>query len=299
MFSDFDELLNAAKKAAVKRLVVAAAGEKEVLKAVKLAIEEGLVEATLVGAVAEIKAQAAEVGLDLSEVELVSSQSQAAASKRAVKLVSEGSGDILMKGLVDTSLLMKEVLNEEYGLRQEQLISHIAMVEAESLGRLVFISDGGMNLKPELKEKQQIIQNAVDVTAKLGWDEPKVAVLAAVEKVNPQMPETVEAAALAKMAQRGQITGALVEGPLAIDIALSKEAAKMKGVEGQVAGQADILIVPEIVAGNILGKSTIYFAEARIAALIGGTTQPVVLTSRANTAQIKLISIAATVLMSE
>ncbi|HHY09013.1 MAG TPA: bifunctional enoyl-CoA hydratase/phosphate acetyltransferase [Firmicutes bacterium] len=297
MITSFKELVAEAARLEPQRLVVAAAEDGEVLKAVKMARAEGLIEPVLVGAKDKIEDLTAEVGLDPDSVEIIDAPSLPTACQKAVQLVASGAGDLLMKGLVDTAVLMRAVLNKEWGLRTERLISHIAMIETEFMNRLIFVTDGGINIRPDLLQKKMIIENAIDVTKKLGYTEPKVAVLAAIEKVNEEMPETVDAAALTQMAARGQITGGLVDGPLAIDNALSKEAAAMKGIQSDVAGRADILLVPDIVSGNILGKSPIYFANGKIAAIIGGTSKPVVLTSRANTDEIKLISIAAAVLM--
>ena len=294
---NFSELMIKAEKEDIKRLAVAVAGDKEVLEAVKLAHQKELVSPILIGDKEKIRTIAAEIKLDLAQIKLIEAKDNREACQEAVRLISSGKGDILMKGLVGTSTIMKAVLNEEYGLATGRLISHIAMVESSALDRLVFVTDGGMNIKPDLEEKKQIIQNAIEAANQLGFEKPRVAVMAAVEKVNSQMSETLDAAVLTKMADRGQIKGAVIDGPLALDNALSKEAARIKGLESPVAGKADILLVPEIVAGNLLGKSSVYFAEDDIATIIGGTSHPIVLTSRANTARIKLISIAATVLM--
>lgn len=299
MIKDFNELLKKARERDKKRLVVAVAGEERVLESVGLAEEEGLVEPILIGDEDKIRRLAEKVGLKKDKYIVINEKDKSVACSRAVRMVSQGDGDILMKGLVDTSIIMKAVLNKDYGLRTGHLISHIAMIEAKNLNRLVFITDGGMNIKPDLDEKRQIIINAVKAARKLGYNRPKVAVLAAIEKVNPDMPETMDAAALSKMGERGQIEFCIIDGPLAIDNAISSEAARIKGIESPVAGEADILLVPEIIAGNILGKSSIYFAGDRIATIIGGTSSPVVLTSRASSSEIKLVSIAATVLMAD
>ncbi|MDI3547813.1 MAG: phosphate butyryltransferase [Halanaerobiales bacterium] len=299
MIKDFDELLARAGRRETKRLVVAAAGDEMVLKAVKHAQERKLIKPVLVGDRDQIDKNADRVGLDLSRIEVINLPSGPEACERAVQLVSSGEGDILMKGMVETPIIMKAILNKEYGLRTGRLISHIAMIESRTLGRLLFVTDGGMNIKPDLMQKKEIIENAIEIAHELGYERPRVAILAAIEKVNPDMLETVEAAILAKMGDRGQIRGGIIDGPLAIDNAISEEAARIKGINSLVAGRADILLVPEIVAGNILGKSPVYFAGDRIATVIGGTSHPVVLTSRASTAEIKLISIAATVLMAD
>jgi len=297
MIRKFAELLLKVKEKEIKILAFAVPEDKEVMNAVKLAVEKNMIYPILIGCKNKIEKISRSVGLNNTDIEIVDVENDKEACKKAVKLTSSGKADLLMKGLIDTSLIMKEVLNKEYGLRKNRLISHIAMVESKVLGRLLFVTDGGMNIKPDLDERKEIIQNAINVTKKLDYENPKVAVLAAIEKVNSAMEETIEAAALSKMNDRGQIKGGIVDGPLAIDNALSEEAAKMKGILSPVAGKADILHVPEIVSGNILGKSSIYLANEKIAAIIGGTSSPVVLTSRANTADIKLVSIAAAVLM--
>jgi phosphate butyryltransferase len=251
----------------------------------------------LVGDADKITVKAGEIGLDCGQLSVINCPESKEACQKAVAMVSSGQGDILMKGLVDTSVIMKAILDRETGLRNGTLISHITMIEAESLGRLIFVTDGAINIKPDLTQKREIIQNAIIAAHNLGYEQPKVAVLAALEKISEKMPETIEAAALSKMGDRGQITGGIVDGPLAIDNALSEESARIKGIESQVAGQADILFTPEIIAGNILGKSPVYFAGGRIAAIIGGTSSPVVITSRASKPETKLVSIAASVLM--
>lgn len=297
MIRNFDELTEKAVSGNKKRLAVAAAADEEVLKAVKMSVEKGLIEAVLTGDREKIINKSRKIDFDISSSEIIDVINKKEACIKAVKLVTEGKCDILMKGMVDTSTIMKEVLNDDYGLTADKLISHIAMVESTALERIVFVTDGGMNIKPDLDQKKQILDNAINVARGLGYKKPKIAALAAVEKINPAMEETLDAAALAKMSDRGQIKNAIVDGPLALDNALSKEAAEIKGIESPVAGKADILLVPEIIAGNILGKSSVYFAEDDIATIIGGTSKPIVLTSRANTARIKSISIAAAVLM--
>lgn len=299
MIKDFSELMNKAASGKTRRLAVAAAGDEEVLKAIKIGVEKGLIEAVLVGDGEKIRKESKKVDLNISPFKIVEVDSRREACKTAVQLVNSDDCDILMKGMVDTSTIMKEVLNEDYGLTTEKLISHIAMTESSALDRIVFVTDGGMNIKPDFSEKKQILENAIEVARSLGYEKPKAAVLAAIEKINPKMEETLDAAALSKMSERGQIKNAIVDGPLALDNAVSEEAVRIKNIDSPVAGQADILLVPEIVSGNILGKSPVYFAEDEIATVIGGTSRPIVLTSRANKAEIKTISIAAAVLMAE
>lgn len=297
MIKNFSELFEMVKKKGVKKLAVAVPEDKEVMKAIKLAKKENMIAPILVGNKAKIIKTAKKIGMNHNNLEVINIENKNEACEKATKLTSSGEADILMKGLVDTSVIMKAVLNENYGLRTNKTISHIAMFESKTVNRLLFITDGGMNIKPDLETRKEIIQNAIDVTNKLGYSNPKVAILGAIEKINPKMEDTITAAALAKMGDRGQISGGIVDGPLAIDNALSEEAAKIKKIKSPVAGKADILHVPEIVSGNILGKSSIYLADEKMAAIIGGTSKPVVVTSRANTANIKLISIAAAVQM--
>jgi len=183
-------------------------------------------------------------------------------------------------------------LDKEYGLRTERLLSHITLLEVPGINRLIFLTDGGMVIRPTLEQKVQIIENAVDVAKKLGYEMPKVGIIAAVETVNPDMPETLEAALIAKMNERGQIKGCKIDGPLGIDNALSDYAAEVKGIKGEVAGHADILVVPDIHSGNFLGKSAVYFANGRIAGIIAGAKAPVIVISRADTSDSKFVSIA-------
>lgn len=203
-----------------------------------------------------------------------------------------------MKGLVKTSTLLKAVLDKEFGLRTDRLLSHVAVVEVPGVNRLIFVTDGGMVIRPTLEQKVQIIQNAVEVARKLGYEIPKVGLIAAVETVNPDMPETMEAAIIAKMNERGQIKNCKIDGPLGIDNALSIYAAEVKGVKGDVAGHADILVVPDIHSGNFLGKSAVYFANGRIAGIIAGAKVPVIVISRADTSDSKFASIALAIALS-
>jgi len=297
MINKFSNLLDSVKKKSIKKMVVAVPEDKEVMSAIKLTNEKNLIKPILVGDEQKILNISKKLNFDLKEFEIIDIKDSKKACEKAVKLTNTGEADILMKGMVDTSTIMKEVLNKEYGLCTERLISHIAMFESSTLGKLIFVTDGGMNIKPDLKQRKEIIENAIEVTNKLGYEEPKVAILAAIEKVNPNMEDTIQAAALSKMGDRNQIEGGIIDGPLALDNALSKEAAKIKGIESPVAGEADILHVRDIVSGNILGKSSVYLAGEKMAAIIGGTTSPVVVTSRANTAEIKMISIATAVQM--
>ncbi|MFN6992167.1 MAG: bifunctional enoyl-CoA hydratase/phosphate acetyltransferase [Fervidobacterium sp.] len=287
MLRNLDEIIEIAKG---KKVVIAIAGaeDKEAVKAVYEAKELG-VSAILFGKKETVEKNLLEIG---AEFPIVDCATEEESSKLAVRSVVEGKAHTVMKGLVKTSTLLKAVLDKEHGLRTDRLLSHVAVVEVPAINRLIFITDGGMVIRPTIEHKVQIIQNAVDVAKKLGYEMPKVGVIAAVETVNPDMPETLEAALLAKMNDRGQIKGCKIDGPLGIDNALSVYAAEVKGVKGDVAGHADILVVPDIHSGNFLGKSAVYFANGRIAGIIAGAKAPVIVISRADTSDSKFASIA-------
>ena len=205
-----------------------------------------------------------------------------------------------MKGLIPTADFLRAVLNKEVGLRQgKQVLSHVAVMEIPGREKLLFMSDGAMNMRPDLPQKVQILKNVVHVAHALGFEKPRVAALAAVEVVNPDMPETVDAAALTKMCERGQIKGCIVDGPLALDNALSEEAAHHKGIVSEVAGRADVLMVPEIISGNILYKAVTFLAQGAVAGVVIGAKAPIVMTSRADSSAAKLQSIALAVLAAQ
>lgn len=293
MYRSMEDIIAAAKSLPSRqRLVVAAAQDSDVLEAVRDAVEWGVVSAILVGDETKIKVIAAEVDLDLEKCTIVSEANPIQAAKRAVALVADGEADLVMKGKVGTADILRAVLDKEKGLRTGRLLSHVTALDIQGFERLMFMTDGAMNIAPDLGQKVQITQNAVDVARALGFEQPKVAVLAAVELVNPDMPAAMDAALLAKMADRGQIKGAIVDGPLALDNAVSAHSAEVKGIVSPVAGNADILMVPDIEAGNVLYKSIVYFSQARVAGVIAGAKAPVVLTSRSDTRQAKLDSIA-------
>jgi len=287
MLRSIDEIIEMVK-GKKKIISIAGAEDKEAIKAVYEAKELG-VSAILFGKKEIVEKNLSELGV---EYPIIDCRNDEEASRLAVKYVVEGKCHIVMKGLVKTSTLLKAVLDKECGLRTERLLSHVTLVEVPGMNRLVFITDGGMVIRPTLEQKVQIIENAVSIATKLGYEMPKVGILAAVETVNPDMPETLEAAMLAKMNERGQIKGCKVDGPLGIDNALSVYAAEVKGIKGEVAGHADILVVPDIHSGNFLGKSAVYFANGRIAGIIAGAKAPVIVISRADASDSKFASIA-------
>ncbi len=289
---NFDELLKTARDNGPKKIVLVGADDKEGLKALKTAYLEKIVNGYLVGNKNNIETIAKEIDFDLKDFEIIDESDPVKASEIGVKLVSSKKANFLMKGLVKTAILLKAVLNKDWGLRTGEVLSHVAVEEVPGWDRFIFVTDGGMILKPDLKQKASIAQNAINLAKTLGVQTPKVAVLAAVEVLNPDIPETLDAAMLAKMSDRGQIKGGVVDGPFALDNAVSEFAAKIKHVSGEVAGKADILLVPDLNSGNILGKSLVYFANAKIAGLILGAKAPVVVISRADKDESKLYSIA-------
>jgi phosphate butyryltransferase len=288
-----EDLVSQAKNQQVKPVIaVAEAGDQEVMESVLRAYKEGIAHFILFGNDQVISDRLEENTNDPTPgIEIVPTNTATAAIE-AVKAVHEGKADILMKGLVSTSVLLKAVLNKEFGLRTGKVLSHVAAFEVKGYNRLIFVTDAAMNINPDLNQKSQILQNAIDFVQQTGVDQPKTAVLAAVENVNPAMQATLDAASLTVMNLRNQITGGIVEGPLALDNAISMEAAAHKGIAGKVAGKADILLVPTIETGNILYKSLIYFARAKVGAVICGAKAPIVLTSRADSSESKYLSIA-------
>ena len=286
----FDELKSCNEKAV---LSVAAAHDEEVLLAVKDACEMNIIKAILIGEEEKIRKIANEIKFDLTDVEVINECDLKLCAEKAVKLVSSGKADYVMKGLLDTSIILKEVLNKEYGLRTDSLLSHVMIYEVPSYHKLLILTDGGMNINPDVSQKKKIVDNAIKAAKSLGIDTVKVACLAAKEKVNPKMQATLDADELKTMCKDGMFgKGAIVEGPIAFDLAVSEEACKIKRYESEVGGDADILLVPNIETGNGIGKALTYMANAKSAGIIMGAKAPVVLVSRADTHESKLYSIA-------
>ncbi len=274
-------------------LALACPYEGESLAAAVRAQREGVVQTALVGDGERIRRVADGEGCDLSGITILEERDDGAAIERSVRMVSSGEADLLMKGLVKTANLLRAILDKEWGLRTGSLLSHLFLFELSAMnGRVLGITDGGMNIYPDLNAKVQIVQNAVKCYHSIGVKEPKVAALAAVESVNPDMAATLDAAALSKMNERGQITGCVLDGPFALDNAVSEESARIKGIVSPVAGKADMVLVPSIEAGNFIGKVLLNLTGARGAGLVLGARKPVVLTSRTDTMETKLLSIA-------
>lgn len=299
MSKNFDDLLSKLKVTTTKKVAVAVAQDEPVLEAVKAAKERGIADAILVGDTEKIKAIAHGIDMDLNDFEILHEEDVNKAALLAVQLVSSGSADMVMKGLVDTATFLRSVLNKEVGLRTGKLMSHVAVFEIEGIDRLILLTDAAFTTYPDLKAKTQIINNSVMVAKACGIDMPKVAPVCAVEVVNPDMPATVDAALLSKMSDRGQIKGCIVDGPLALDNALSEEAAHHKGITGPVAGKADIIMLPDIETANVMYKCLTYTAKTKNGGLLVGTSAPVILTSRADSFQTKVNSIALAALVAE
>src|SRR5665648_931473 len=299
MLRTFDEVLNKAKDYGPKKMAVASAGAEDVLKAVEAARKEGLTDSILVGDKKEIIQIASKMGIDLANYEIIDKPDKTEAARCAVELVRNKEASILMKGMLGTARILKAILDKEIGLRTDRMLSHVYTLQIKGYDRLLTMTDGAMSISPDLKQKAQIIQNAIYYAHSIGIEKPKVAVVAALELVNPDMPATIDAACLAKMSERGQIVGGIVDGPLAFDNAISKESALHKGIKSSVSGEVDVLLAPDIEAANIFAKGLVYLSKAKPAGILLGANASVVLVSRSDSVESKLSSIALGVLMSE
>jgi len=260
------------------------------------AADLGLIKPILVGPTEKIQAVAKSAKIDLTNITIVDSYHSHDSAAKAVALIREGKAELLMKGSLHTDELMSAIVSREGGLRTNRRISHVFIMDVPTYHKVLIITDGAINISPTLEDKVDICQNAIDLAVSLGRELPKVAILAAVETVTSKMPATIDAAALCKMAERGQITGGLLDGPLAFDNAISKEAAKTKGITSEVAGDPDILLAPDLEAGNILAKQLSFLANADSAGLVLGARVPVILTSRADNVRSRIASCAVAVL---
>lgn len=292
MSKSFEELISKANQKTLKKVSVSNAQDEPVLQAVKAAKEQNIATAILVGDEAKIREFAASIDMDLTDFEIINEPDTEAAALKAVELVHNGKADILLKGLLETKTFLKSVLNKEVGLRTGKMLSHVCVFEIEGINRLLFFTDVAFNTYPTLADKVNIINNAVEVAHACGIECPKVAPLCAVETVNPKMQPTVDADNLTKMYEGGDFKGCQIYGPLSMDLAIDPEAAVHKGVTNPVAGHADILLFPNIDAGNITYKILVRTAKVKIGNVLVGTSAPVVLTSRSDDFQTKLNSIA-------
>ncbi|MEJ2207409.1 MAG: bifunctional enoyl-CoA hydratase/phosphate acetyltransferase [Anaerolineae bacterium] len=289
---NFAQLLEAALERGPKRVAIVGAGQRETLHAARLARGLGLAHCILIDDPRRLSAVAEEQGVDLAGMDILEEANMVEAAYRAVAMVHAEEADLVMNGRALPVELMKAALDRETGLRIGKVISDVSIFEIPDFERLIFVSDVAIVVSPTLPQKVAIVQNAIDTAIELGIEEPKVAILAATEMVNPEMSANMDAANLSKMAERGQIRGGLVDGPLAMDNAISAKAAEMKGIKSKVAGQADILITPDVESGNILAKAIAYFARGHMAGVVVGAKCPIIMPSRSDPPEQKMLSLA-------
>jgi phosphotransacetylase len=294
--SKFDELMKRCKGLEPIPTAVAHPCEASALTGAIEAAEAGLIKAILVGPAAKIRAVAKDAKVKLGDIEVVDAAHSHEAAAQAVKLVREGKAELLMKGSLHTDELLGAVVARETGLRTARRMSHVFLMDVSTYHKPIIVTDAAINIAPTLEDKVDICQNAIDIARVMGLKKPKVAILAAVETVTSKMPATIDAAALCKMADRKQITGGLLDGPLAFDNAISKEAAKTKGIASDVAGDPDILLVPDLESGNMVAKLLAYLANAESAGLVLGARVPIILTSRADGVRSRIASCAVAML---
>jgi phosphate acetyltransferase len=292
MIKRLQELIDMAQKNQPTRVAVAAAAHNLVLESVQRAVSLGLIIPILVGKEEDIRKVAEGIGWDLQGVQIVATPTNKAAATAAVELVRHGQASVLMKGYLHTDEMLRAVLAHDTGLRTDRLLSHVFVLEVPTYHKLLLITDAAINISPGISEKAEIAQNAVDLAQKLGVDPVKVAALSSIETINPNIPSTVHAACLSKMAERGQIRGAIIDGPLAFDNAISATAAREKGIVSPVSGDADVVVAPDLDSGNILSKNLEYLAQARMAGIVMGASAPVVLTSRSDPPRARVYSLA-------
>lgn len=299
MISSMQALVHAAQAIPKKTLVVAVANDPHVLEAVEQARQSGIIHAILVGEKDAIQSTLNSLSIDASHYTIHDEKDSVKACEQSVKLVSQGEGDFLMKGYVDTSIILRAALNKEEGLRTQNRLSHVSVMEIPTYHKLLLMSDGAMNIAPEAEIKREIIENGVNVAHAIGIANPNVGCIAAVEKVNPKMPATLDAEKLIALQQNNTIKGCRVGGPFAIDNAIDKEAAKHKGIQDPMAGDVDFLLMPQIESGNVFYKSMMFLANAKSASVIAGAKKPIVLTSRADSTESKFYSIALSALIAD
>jgi len=292
----YERLIAYAKQVPPATTAVAHPCDETSLRGAIEAAELGIIVPILVGPAAKISAVAQQHGINISRFEIVDAPHSDAAAAKAVALIRESKGELLMKGSLHTDELMREVTSGATGLRTARRISHVFIMDVPTYPETLFITDAAINIFPDLDAKRDIIQNAVDMFTEIGLGTPRVAILSAVETVTSKIPSTIEAAALCKMAERGQITGCIIDGPLAFDNAIDPEAAKIKGIKSAVAGHAQILVVPDLEAGNMLAKNLTFLAKADAAGIVLGARVPIILTSRADSVRARMASCAVAVL---
>ncbi len=294
--SKYERLIARAKQVPAATTVVVHPCEETALRGPVEAAEAGIIVPILVGPAAKIAAVAREHRLAIDRFEIVDVPHSDAAAAKAVELIHQSKGELLMKGSLHTDELMREVTSSKTGLRTARRISHVFVLDVPTYSETLFITDAAINIFPDLDAKRDIVQNAIDLFTQVGLGTPRVAILSAVETVTAKIPSTIDAAALCKMAERGQITGGILDGPLAFDNAIDLEAAKIKGIKSPVAGRAQILVVPDLEAGNMLAKNLTFLAKADAAGIVLGARVPIILTSRADSVRARMASCAAAVL---
>jgi phosphate butyryltransferase len=296
--SSFDEMIDAAQKTGPVQIAVVAAHDPEVLRAVGQAQGEGMVEATLVGDWPAIEAYAAQTGVDLGYTTIIHEPDPRRAAREVVGWARNGRASVVVKGQIKTADLLSAALNRDIGIRGRGLLTHVGIFELPGIDRLIYLSDSGVVVYPDVYQKLEIIKNVVAVAHLFGVTEPKVAILAASDTVHPKIPASIDALALAKMAEQGWVEGAVVDGPLGLELAISPRAAQLEESDSPIAGLADVLIVPNVEAGNIVAKGLLYFAHARMAGLVVGAKVPIIISSRADTAETRYLSLAMAAVLS-
>jgi phosphate butyryltransferase len=294
-----DDLTRAAQDAGPLRAAVAAAHDPEVLAAVSQAQRHGIIQAILVGDWPAMEALIAEGHAELAGTTFLHAPDPRRAAERAVALARDGEADLVVKGQVRTAELLGVALNRHTGIRGRGLLSHVGIFELPGMDRLIYLSDTGVVLEPDVYQKLAIIQNVVRVCHCFGLAQPKVAILAASDTVHPKIPASIDALSLAKMAEQGWVQGAIVDGPLGLEVAISPKAARLEGSESPIGGEADVLIVPNVEAGNIVAKGLLYFAHARMAGVVVGARVPILINSRADTAETRFLSLAMATLLAK
>ncbi len=299
MITSMQTLIKAVKAKEKKIVSVAVANDHHVLEAIEKARQEGFIEAILVGDITLVKEALNDLGYAPENYQFVHEIDAVTACEKAVKLVSQNDADFLMKGYVDTAIILRAALDKDYGLRTKNRISHVSVMEIPTYHKLLLMSDGAMNIEPTIEHKQEIIENAVVIAHALGIEKPNVGMIAAVEKVNPKMTATLDAEILVKRNQSGLIEGCTIGGPFALDNAINKEAADYKDIHDPMAGNVDLVIMPQIESGNVFYKSMMFLAKAKSASVIAGAKKPIVLTSRADSMESKYYSIALSALVAD
>ncbi|MDD3192130.1 MAG: bifunctional enoyl-CoA hydratase/phosphate acetyltransferase [Bacilli bacterium] len=291
MLRRIDDLLELARQIPVQRMVVVAADDEPVLEAVCHAVELGIIEATLIGKESLIKEKLSFLHQNSACYAILHADSLEEAAALAMKMVREGKADIIMKGLIDTKILLKAVVNKEQGIRQEPILSHVGLASFPDLNRVLFFSDGAMLIAPTVEERIHLINNALNLLDCFGYQQPKIGLVSAVEKVNPKMQSTVDASEIVALCQEGAIRKGIVDGPFAIDNLVSEEASRHKGITSPVAGHCDLMVFPNIESGNVFYKTSVFLGKAKTAGIVLGAMVPIVLTSRADSSESKFNSI--------